>query len=71
MGELENFLSLRPQARARYLTILKLLINPLRWSEVRAGVSVKLKREVSDKQLTHYLKELIDYGLIEKPITST
>jgi AAA+ ATPase superfamily predicted ATPase len=66
MGELENFLSLRPQARTRYLIILKLLINPLKWSEVKAGLSAKLKKEVSDKQLTHYLRELISYGLVEK-----
>lgn len=64
--ELENFLSIRPQARMRYLIILKLLVNPLTWSEVKSGPLTKVKRAVSDKQLTHYLRELINYGLVEK-----
>lgn len=64
--ELENFLSIRPQARTRYLIILKLLTNPLTWSEVKAGLSAKLKKTVSDKQLTHYLRELVNYGFVEK-----
>ncbi|MEM0025535.1 MAG: ATP-binding protein [Zestosphaera sp.] len=64
--ELENFLSIRPQARTRYLTILKLLTTPLTWSEVKAGLSAKLKKTISDKQLTHYLRELVNYGFVEK-----
>ncbi|MEO3993542.1 MAG: hypothetical protein QN229_04510 [Desulfurococcaceae archaeon TW002] len=64
--ELESFLSTRLQARTRYLIILKLLTNPLTWSEVKTGLSAKLKKTISDKQLTYYLQELINYGFIEK-----
>lgn len=65
-GELESFLSTRLQAKTRYLIILKLLTNPLTWSEAKAGLSAKLKKTISDKQLTHYLQELINYGFVEK-----
>jgi len=61
-GELEAFLAQRPQARARYLSILGMLASPLSWSEVKRGLAAKLGRIPSDKQLSHYLAELVDYG---------
>lgn len=57
---------MRSQARTRYLITMKLLTSSLTWSEVKAGLSAKLKKMVIDKQLTHYLKELIEYGFVEK-----
>jgi hypothetical protein len=60
--ELESFLAIRRQARTRYLSILKLLSSPLTWSEVKRGLMAKLGRTISDKQLSHYLHELVDYG---------
>jgi len=60
-SELEAFLAQRPQARERYLSILRMLVSPLSWSEVKRGLAAKLGRIPSDKQLSHYLAELVDY----------
>jgi hypothetical protein len=60
--ELEAFLAPRRQARARYLWILQMLASPKSWSEVKRGLAAKLGRVVSDKQLSHYLSELVGYG---------
>jgi len=61
--EVESFLALRKQARDRYLTILQLISTPMRWSDVKRGVTAKLGVKVSDKQLSNYLAELVNYGL--------
>jgi len=60
--EIESFLALRRQARDRYLTILQLISTPMRWSEVKRGLTAKLGVKISDKQLTNYLTELVNYG---------
>jgi len=65
-SELEAFLAQRPQARERYLSILRMLASPLSWSEVKRGLAAKLGRVPSDKQLSHYLAELVDYGFASK-----
>ncbi len=62
--ELENFLVKRQVARSRYLTILKLLELPMRWSEIKRGVQAKLGR-VPDNMLSNYLKQLVGYGFVE------
>lgn len=64
--ELENFLSIRRVARIRYLTILRLLLKPLRWSEIKRGLQLEIGKKIADNILSRYLKELQDYGFIEK-----
>ena len=60
--ELESFLAQRRQARTRYLNVLGMLASPMTWSEVKRGLTAKIGRLISDKQLSHYLAELVDYG---------
>ena len=43
---------------------MKTLIRPSRWIEVKR--SLRIITDVSDKQLSNYLKELTYYGFIEK-----
>lgn len=65
-GELESFLAQRSPARARYLFILGMLASPVSWSEVKRGLTARLGRVISDKQLSRYLAELVDYGFAVK-----
>jgi hypothetical protein len=60
--ELESFLAQRRQARIRYLSILGMIVSPMTWSEVKRGLGAKLGRAISDKQLSNYLAELVDYS---------
>ncbi len=64
--ELENFLSIRRQARRRYLTIIKLLREPLSWSEIKRGLELELGMKIHQQQISRYLRELVDYGFLEK-----
>jgi len=58
------FLNSRQIARRRYIEIMKTLIRPSRWSELKR--SLRIITDVSDKQLSNFLKELTYYGFIEK-----
>jgi AAA+ ATPase superfamily predicted ATPase len=62
--ELNKFLSGRV-GRERYVMILKLLKSDLRWSEIKRGFEAKFGK-ISDKQLTDFIKTLLDYGFIGK-----
>ncbi len=64
--ELENFLSLRTQARNRYIFILKYLQEPRTWSEIERALSIYIGRRIHPQQLSNYLHELMDYSLIVK-----
>ncbi len=64
--ELENFLSIRGVARKRYVEVLKILTTPSRWSDVKRGLAMTLGTKISDKQITTYLRELVEYGFVEK-----
>ena len=65
--ELEHFLAPRQQARTRYLTILKLLTaKPLTWAQIKRGLYAELGRKIPDNRLSHLLRELQNYGFIEK-----
>ncbi|MDK2384880.1 MAG: ATP-binding protein [Candidatus Korarchaeota archaeon] len=64
--ELENFLSIRGIARKRYVEVLRILMNPSRWSDVKRGLAIALGTKISDKQITTYLRELVEYGFVEK-----
>jgi DNA-binding HxlR family transcriptional regulator len=44
-------------------------VKPSTWSEVKRALSTVAN--VSDKQLSSFLKELVDYGFVEKKINST
>jgi hypothetical protein len=62
--ELDNFLNGRV-GRTKYITILKLLKNDLKWNEIKRGFEAKYGR-ISDKQLSALIKTLVNYGFIEK-----
>ena len=62
--EFKQFLSIRPVASRRYIEVLKTLVKPSTWSEVKRALSTVAN--VSDKQLSSFLKELVDYGFVEK-----
>jgi len=62
--ELNNFLNGRV-GRTKYITILKLLKNDLKWNEIKRGFEAKYGR-ISDKQLSALIKTLVNYGFIEK-----
>jgi AAA+ ATPase superfamily predicted ATPase len=63
-GEFNNFLSNRQLARRRYIEIMKTLTKPSTWSEVKR--SLRLLTNISDKQVSNYLRELVYYGFVEK-----
>lgn len=63
--ELDKFLEKR-KAKANYLFLLKNLAkNRNRWEIIKTEFIRKGKR-ISDRQLSLYLKELLDYGFVEK-----
>lgn len=63
-NEFKQFLEIRQTARIRYIEIMKTLIRPSRWSEVKRNL--RIISNASDKQISNYLKELMHYGFIEK-----
>ncbi|RDD53621.1 MAG: ATP-binding protein, partial [Candidatus Korarchaeota archaeon NZ13-K] len=63
-SEFNHFLSNRQLARRRYVEVLRTLTRPSTWTEVKRGL--RLIANVSDKQVSSYLKELIHYGFVEK-----
>lgn len=64
--EFEHFLSTRGVARRRYVEVLRILVNPTRWSDVKRGLAAILGARISDKQISTYLRELVEYGFVEK-----
>ena len=62
--EFRSFLSARQLARRRYVEVMRTLVRPSTWSEVKRALS--RVASVSDKQVSHYLKELVHYGFVEK-----
>ncbi len=64
--ELKHFLAVRAVAKRRYLEILRALTRPSRWSDVKRFLAASLGERISDKQLSNYLRELLDYGFIER-----
>lgn len=64
--EIEHFLEVRKDAKNRYLRILEALAIPLRWVEVKRILESMEGREVNDKMVSKYLRELMRYGFIEK-----
>ncbi len=65
-NEMNYFLATRQSARKRYVEVLKILVRPSRWSEVKTGLRVYLGLNISDKQVSNYLNELLEYGFIDK-----
>lgn len=67
LEELEHFLSSRPQARRRYLRILRSISRePLRWSDIKRSLEAKEGVEISDPVLMRLLNNLLAAGLIER-----
>lgn len=64
--EINSFLAYRPGAKRRYLTVLRLLKNEQRWSDVKNALAAKEGRPVNDRLVSKYLGELEKYGFIIK-----
>ena len=64
--ELEHFLAPRHIARRRYIEILRITTRPSRWIEIKRSLRATLGLEISDKQVTNYLHELVKYGFLIK-----
>jgi len=65
--EIENFLQTRGIGRRQYLLVLKALsTEPMRWSDIKRYLEIKMKREIPNNQVTKYIKTLLDYGFIIK-----
>ncbi|MBI4980646.1 ATP-binding protein [Candidatus Woesearchaeota archaeon] len=63
--EIKQFLNKR-KAKLKYLLLLKFLANGNNtWTELKYNF-VKEDKKITDNQLNFYLKELLDYGFIEK-----
>ncbi len=65
-SEIDRFLAIRQAARRRYVEVLRILSKPSRWSEVKRGLVISLGINISDKQVSNYLNELLEYGFIMK-----
>ncbi len=63
--ELDLFLNTR-QAKSKYITLLKFLSKGQNEWDLIKYAFLKEKNKVADSQLGLYLKELVDYGFIEK-----
>ena len=57
---------MRQIARRRYIEVLKILVRPSRWVDVKRGLRIALGMSISDKQISNYLSELVDYGFVTK-----
>lgn len=61
------FLASRQIAKTRYLAILRCLkATPMTWSMVRRCMEAETGTKIASPQLYRYLRELQDYGIIEK-----
>jgi hypothetical protein len=56
--ELERFLSSRPQARGRYLEILKIVAKGegMRWSEIKTGLEARERESIAGNVFNGLLK---------------
>ena len=63
-AEFKQFLSIRPVESRRYIEVVKTLVKPSTWSGVKRALMAVTN--VSDKQVSSFLRELVDYGFVEK-----
>ena len=67
ISEAENFLKTRPQARARYIEILKAVASGYdKWSTIKKRAESALGEPIPPKNYTEILNNLIAAGLIDK-----
>ena len=67
ISEAENFLKIRPQARARYIEILKAIASGCdKWSTIKRKAESALGEPIPPKNYTEMLNNLVAAGLIEK-----
>ena len=66
--ELENFLLVRPFARKRYISILKMIAESrgARWSSLKIGLEMEERRKVTDKIFSDLLGNLVRSGFLQK-----
>jgi AAA+ ATPase superfamily predicted ATPase len=66
--EVEHFLSSHPQARKRYLEILKVVasMEGTRWSEIKAGLETRERKTIADNTFSELLQNLVKSDLIRK-----
>jgi AAA+ ATPase superfamily predicted ATPase len=64
-SELGSFLDMRPSAKRRYLSLLKILAEKdSSWADLKRALQVELKEEISDPQFSNYLNSLVSYGFL-------
>jgi AAA+ ATPase superfamily predicted ATPase len=66
--EVEHFLSSHPQARKRYLEILKVVasMEGARWSEIKAGLETRERKTIADNTFSELLQNLVKSDLVCK-----
>ena len=66
--ELEHFLSSHPQARGRYLEILRIVAKGegMRWSEIKKGLEAREKKSIADNVFDGLLQNLVKSDLVCK-----
>jgi AAA+ ATPase superfamily predicted ATPase len=64
LEELNHFLEGRN--RELYLAALSSIKIAKRWKDIKFAVSVKLKRDIDDKELSSVLEALVNYNFVEK-----
>ncbi len=72
-SEFNHFLSLRWQAKNKYLLIMKCLANfdEASWSQIKMSLELNLGKKIDDKNFSILLKNLIDASFITKTINGT
>lgn len=67
VNEIEKFLDTRGIGRRRYINLLKVIGEEKRkWKEVKELLEMREGKRLGNNQVSHYLKELLKYGIIEK-----
>lgn len=66
-SELKRFLNSRKGKKQRYVTILKTLVSGAgSWEDLKRALELKEKKGISDSRMHEYLRDLLDYSLVEK-----
>lgn len=66
-SEIERFLANRVAARTRYLSLLRCLsLRDMRWTELKTCLETSIGKQLNKSQFNRYVRELRDYGFVEK-----
>jgi hypothetical protein len=66
-SEFSNFLSIRPQAKTRYVQMMRAMTEgPRKWSDIKRAVENTEGRAVPDFTFNQLLSNLVKAGFVEK-----